>query len=206
MNRTEELKALRKSAAALNKSDYEVTRRLENAYDHVTLMLEALHDQSSTQTLMDIDDGITILLERLVDTQTILRLVLRERELENKLAQLEESPLIPEQEPTMASMLLDQIKFGEAVWKDKDGNDIEIDPEILKKIEQRQVLESLVDTLYPSEQAQKIKKILEREELRMTPLTPALQVKIPRPWRDLDASIPTAKGQGYEPPKTPEPK
>ena len=194
MNRTEELKALRKSAAALNQSDYEVVKRLENAYDHVSLMLDALHDQCSTQTLRDIDDGIEILIERLGDTQTILRLVLRERELETKLAKLVEE-VSPKEEPlSLKDMILAKLKAGEPVFTDDAVNELSIDPETLRRIEQRQQLESLVDTLYTSEQAQKIKKMLEKDkDMSLDSRVEVVNVRVPRPMRDLDANIPTVK-------------
>lgn len=171
MNRfdSEELKALRKSAAAINKSDYEVTKRLENAYDRVSLMLEALHDRSSTQTLRDIDDGIEFLIERLGDTQTILRLVLRERELEQKLANLDLNTLhqaIQAEEPGIKERIIAALQQGKRVFDDDDeGDPLAANPDTLKRIEQKQQLESLIDTRYTSEEDLKIKKKEKKKEV-----------------------------------------
>jgi hypothetical protein len=183
-----ELTAMRGSALALNQSDYEVTKRLEAAYDQITLMLELLHDQSSTETLNKICTEIDRLIEKLGDTVTIARLVIRERELELKLSELDKkiNPGIKERIiQTFHTPAADEL-IGD------------MDPETRQRIEERLQLESLVDSLYTSEAAERVKKMLKKEFGLKTVCRGAVGINVSRPYRDLDAQVPTSRGEGYE--------
>jgi hypothetical protein len=185
-----EFKAMRSAALALNQSDYEVTKRLEAAYDQITLMLELLHDQSSTETLNKVCREIDRLIEKLVDTVTIARLVIRERELEVKLSVLDKKL-----NPSIKDKIIQTFRSEES--------EIDVgpmDPETRQRIEERLQLESLVDSLYTSEAAERVKKMLKRET-GMKSRCSIMQVNLPRPLRDLDVQVPTSRGEGYELPE-----
>lgn len=200
-----EFKAMRRAALALNQSDYEVTKRLEGAYDQITFMLELLHDQSSTETLNRICTEIDRLIEKLVDTVTIARLVIRERELELKLSELDKKF-----NPSIKDKIVQTFSI-EAPCPEQDELTGVMDPETRQRIEERLQLESLVDSFYTSEAAERVKKMLKKEgnftaksrrvladinisSGKMRPYN-SLQDKM---HRELDAQILTSRGEGYE--------
>jgi hypothetical protein len=201
MNRfnPDELKALRRAALALEQSDKEVTSRLEAAYDQISFMLELIHDQSSTDTLVKVCDEIEKLIGKLNDTLVIGRLVVRERELEIKLAELDKQPtqdkVLGIKERILA--MLKEDRSEEDPYASKEV----ADAETLQRIEERLQLESLIDSLYTSEAAERVKKMLKlaMKTYRSKPIS----IKVARPYRDLDVQVPTSKGEGYEVPDHP---
>lgn len=199
MNRfdADELKAMRRAALALDQSDYEITRRLEASFDQISFMLDLLHDQSSTETLKKVDTEIERLMDKLEDTRTILKLVLRERDLELKLAELDKSPELEPKEMSYKDRIIATIQAGQKVFVDDEGDPLSMDPDTLRRIEQKQQLDSLIDSLYAGTQAEKIKRWLDRVSgLSEAPRVSSLPIPR-RPYRELDAQIPTSKGEAY---------
>jgi hypothetical protein len=143
----DEIKALRRAALALDQSDYEITKRLEAAFDQITLMLDLLHDQSSTETLIRVDTEICRLLDKLEDTRTILQLVIRERALELKLAEVDRAPVLPAEELTFKDRIIAKIKTGEKAYLDDEGDPLSMDPYTLKRIQQQQQLEAELEAI-----------------------------------------------------------
>jgi|WetSurSiteA1Bulk_404760.scaffolds.fasta_scaffold51582_2 hypothetical protein len=206
MNRfnADELKALRRAALALDQSDYEITRRLEAAFDQISLMLDLLHDQSSTDTLIKVDIEIERLMDKLEDTRIILKLVLRERDLELKLAELDRSPEVEPKEMSYKDRIIATIQAGGKVFVDDEGDPLSMDPDTLRRIEQKQQLDSLIDSLYAGTEAEKIKRWLDRVSGLRSVEREHARVNLHGPsqrYRELDAQIPTSKGEAYANPK-----
>jgi hypothetical protein len=195
----EELQAMKGSSAALNLSYGEVASRLERANDLLTLMLMALTQAESVETLEEIGTDIDRVIEKLTDTKTILRLVVREKELVQKLVKLDK-----------ADHGLIHESFVEGDLNIRDLENPNIDEETRARLKQEIEIHNLIDSIQASTENEEIKKKLDRlhgltgipriRHVTTTIREPKLQMP-ERPYRKLNIDLPTSKGQGYELPK-----
>lgn len=203
----DELRALRSAARAVEQSDQEITTRLEAAYDQISFMLELIHDQSSTETINKVCDEIEHLIDKLQSTLVIAGLVIRERNLERKLAELDQRS-IPDKVTGIKERIMSMLSEEKSYDSGAEGAD-PLDPDTMKRIKERLELESLVDSLYTSEAAEKVKEMLKKVKgLRSFSRRQQAAVSTDkiRPYnpmqdrmhRELDSTIPASKGVGYE--------
>lgn len=206
-HKAEDIRALRGSAQALHHSSTALTERLESVWDQIHFMLDASSENNAEEYWSQIDKDIDVLLDKLKDTQTILRLLQREKELERKLLSLQEQLELESETPLDAhanesSTALDRIKYGDLISVDSEGNILPVETEEnIKKIIQRQSLESMVDSVF-SKESERLKNLIKLTQNDKQAFSNDMKVPVEqhesRPYRKLDSQIPSLKGQGYD--------
>jgi hypothetical protein len=209
----EELSAMLGSSIAVRSKGRDLVNRLESLYQSIGELLVAV--KYNSVSLEELASAVSKLTDNLNDTETIIHLLLREKKLMSKLAEVDRVSSERENDKQV-DQFMDEMFGGQ------------LDPEIRKRVEQAIELNQLIDSVTVASDGEsrvsrleKLKKLVSSSKAFSKSEVPVFKAEPskrrwqeeranleqeefssePRPYRRVNALGPTSKGEAYKTPR-----